>query len=398
MNLVYSVLFSNVFHLMLLSVGGFVIVGYGISRLLRRNDIADGLWGTGFIVIALVEGGTNFFALSILSKLVVGLTILWGLRLSVYLWVRLLGKAEDKRYANWRKQWGNKEPIRSFLQIFLLQGLLMGLISTPIVWVLSAGETAIGPSAVFGSCVFLLGFAIETAADGQLSEFKRDRRNNGKLMTQGLWGIVRHPNYLGEILVWWGMFFIALNVPGGGVTVISPVLITFLLVKVSGIPMLDALLGERGGNFSEYKKQSPALVPITARSLVAFILVGVTLIALDFVWLNLAMGPFYLSRLSELARLKDGSWNPALWASAGVYICLDLGILIFCVDRKEGKWNTFIRGAVFGLVTYGTYELTNYSLLKSWPIEIVLFDILWGTFLCIAGSVVGALVLQRNDQ
>jgi steroid 5-alpha reductase family enzyme len=229
MNLVYSVLFSNVFHLMLLSVGGFVIVGYGISRLLRRNDIADGLWGTGFIVIALVEGGTNFFALSILSKLVVGLTILWGLRLSVYLWVRLLGKAEDKRYANWRKQWGNKEPIRSFLQIFLLQGLLMGLISTPIVWVLSAGETAIGPSAVFGSCVFLLGFAIETAADGQLSEFKRDRRNNGKLMTQGLWGIVRHPNYLGEILVWWGMFFIALNVPGGGVTVISPVLNHFLI-------------------------------------------------------------------------------------------------------------------------------------------------------------------------
>lgn len=232
---------------------------YAASVLLHDVSIVDIAWGIGFIFICIVciaVTGTHAPLLLLSSVITV-----WGLRLAGHIVARKRkNPAEDFRYAAWRRDWGKHFWWRSYLQIFLLQGAIMILIALPVLWVAYAGRSSIGFYEVLGTLVWVAGFVCESVADWQLKNFKKSPNSKGKLMTKGLWKYSRHPNYFGEAVQWWGVWIIALSTPASWWTVVSPLLITFLLRYVSGVPMLEKKYEGRK-DFEEYKKRTPVFVP-----------------------------------------------------------------------------------------------------------------------------------------
>lgn len=229
----------------------------------RRNDLADIAWGGGFIVAALTAGllqpaGTPR------ARLVILLVILWGLRLAVHIGLRNLGKGEDARYREWREEWGRHWLLRSFLQVFLLQGVLLYLISLPVIHTVLAGPNPWTWLDGLGLGIWIIGFFFEAAGDFQLVQFKKDPAHRGKIIQQGLWRYSRHPNYFGEVTLWWGIYLLALSTPGGWVTIIGPLTITFLILKVSGIPLLEKKYTNNAA-FQEYARRTSAFFPLPPR-------------------------------------------------------------------------------------------------------------------------------------
>jgi steroid 5-alpha reductase family enzyme len=228
---------------------------------LRRKDnsIVDIGWGLGFVLVALLmllRSGT----LSVRHLLVAALVTVWGLRLSIHLYFRKRGQGEDFRYAQWRRSWGRWFVLRSYFQVFILQGVFLMVIALPIILVI---RSAAGPFTAWdaaGFLVWVLGFVFETAGDAQMERFRADPANKGRIITSGLWRFTRHPNYFGEAAMWWGIFLIGLAVPRGWLGVASPLLITFLLVKVSGVPMLEK---KYAGNpeFAAYARRTSVFIP-----------------------------------------------------------------------------------------------------------------------------------------
>lgn len=219
-------------------------------------DIA---WGIGFIFVAM----TSFFAFSrfeLRPLLLIGLVSAWGIRLATHIYLRNKKKKEDWRYNNWRKEWGKYFYLRTYLQVFLLQGFLLWVISFPIMVVSQSRVTGLTAMDFLGVVIWLVGFFFEAFGDAQLTEFLANPKNKGKIMQTGLWRYTRHPNYFGEVMQWWGVFLIALSVPYGWMTIISPLTITFLLLKVSGIPMLEKKW-EKDKRFQAYKKRTSAFWP-----------------------------------------------------------------------------------------------------------------------------------------
>ena len=240
-------------------VTGFALVGYAISRLVGRNDVADILWGIGFVVIAFYI--FHNYHLHQRGKLICLLVVLWGLRLSGYLALRNLQKAEDFRYKKWREEWGNTFWWRSLLQVFLLQGFFLYLIALPLAYAAWDGsslklvDSILDPFSIGGSLIWLIGFGWQAVADAQLYRFQKNRQP-GQILTTGLWALSRHPNYFGEILMWWGIWIITLE----WWTIISPLTITLLLLRVSGVPMLEAKY-KNNAAYADYVKRTPALIP-----------------------------------------------------------------------------------------------------------------------------------------
>lgn len=243
-------------------VAAYMTAWYAVSLLLRRNDLADLAWGPGFVCIA---------AFVVLRRppdarllLVAALVSLWAVRLAWHVGSRISGTSEDFRYAKWRAEWGRWFYLRTYLQVFVLQGLFMLVVSAPV---LVTGASRGGPLGLFdllGGAIWLAGLAFEAVGDAQLTRFKRDPANRGRIMREGLWAWTRHPNYFGESLAWWGLGVVALAVPGGWLAAVGPATITFLLVKVSGIPMLEAKhAGEPA--FEEYRRTTSAFVPLPPR-------------------------------------------------------------------------------------------------------------------------------------
>ena len=231
-----------------------------VAQVLKRNDIADIAWGTGFIVTALsamifTEGVAPRGFLALL------LVILWGVRLACHIFFRNRRKGEDSRYRKWRQEWGKYAVIRAYFQVFLLQGLLIIVISLPVTAIIMSAQNSFGAFDVFGVCIWFVGFAFEAVGDYQLMKYKRNPANKGKIMTQGLWKYTRHPNYFGEVALWWGIYFIALSVPWGWATILGPVTITCLILKVSGIPLLEEKY-EDNPEFQIYRKRTSAFFPL----------------------------------------------------------------------------------------------------------------------------------------
>jgi steroid 5-alpha reductase family enzyme len=185
--------------------------------------------------------------------------LIWGLRLAIYIFLRNKGKGEDFRYKAWRDTW-KFFILRSYLQIFILQGILMFIIALPIIFVNKAGPASFNFFDIAGILLFLTGYAFETIGDGQLARFKKDPANKGKIITGGLWRYTRHPNYFGEAVIWWGIGCFALPYPHGWIMLISPVIITLMLRFVSGVPMLEKKYAGRA-DFEEYKKRTPVFIP-----------------------------------------------------------------------------------------------------------------------------------------
>ena len=241
----------------------YVSVWFVISLLIKRNDIADIAWGLGFVTIVIFLFITQ--APTLLSVFVYILTLIWGLRLTIHIGLRSKGKPEDFRYKKWREEWGKYFVLRSYLQVYLLQGFFMWIISLPIILVSMAKNQPISPFILVGSIVWLIGFVFESIGDYQLMLFIKQRQNKSDIMQTGLWKYTRHPNYFGEVLVWWGIFIMVLPLEYGLWAIISPITISFLLLYVSGIPMLEAKYKDNVA-FEEYKKRTSAFFPKLPKS------------------------------------------------------------------------------------------------------------------------------------
>ena len=249
------------YHIALAAAAVFVYVTtwFLISRIVRRNDVADVAWGPGIALvglIALLLAPAPDDRLTIMSALV----FLWGVRLAMHVWHRTMNRSEDVRYATWRRTWGRWFVPRSYLQVFILQGLLMLVVAYPLLHVSAFARVPFGLFDVIGLVIWLVGFLYETIADMQLRRFMADRSNAGKIFTSGLFKYSRHPNYFGESLQWWGLATFALATPYGVLAFVSPVVVTLLLLYVSGIPMLEAHLQHKPG-YRAYASRTNALIP-----------------------------------------------------------------------------------------------------------------------------------------
>ncbi len=229
-----------------------------ISLWKKRNDVADIAWGIGYIVLAAYLFFTH--PTSSHALLVYGLVTIWGLRLAVHIGLRMQNKPEDFRYKQWREEWGNSFLLRSYLQVYLLQGGILLLIATPLFIVSQSTERDWTWLTYIGISLWVLGFFFQAVSDFQLLRFKNKPENKGKIIQTGLWKYSRHPNYFGEICMWWGVFLIVLPLKFGYLAIISPLTITLLLIFVSGIPMLEKKY-EGDPEFEAYKKRTNVLIP-----------------------------------------------------------------------------------------------------------------------------------------
>jgi steroid 5-alpha reductase family enzyme len=236
-----------------------------ISLIKKRNDVADIAWGLGFVILAWI----SFFLTHEFSwrKLLVdSLVSIWGIRLAWHIYRRNKGKPEDSRYQVWRQEWGSLFYIRSYVQVFLLQGILLFLISIPVLFINQKIGGVFGLFDSIGLVVWMIGFYFESKGDAELARFIRDPNNKGKLMTEGLWRYTRHPNYFGEVAQWWGIYIFALSMTDGFYTIIGPLTITCLILFVSGIPLLEKKYAGRP-DFEEYKKRTSIFFPLPPKKI-----------------------------------------------------------------------------------------------------------------------------------
>ena len=232
---------------------------FALALLKKDNSIVDIAWGVGFVLVAFLSfflGGRYFMRQILITTLV----FVWGMRLAIHIALRNRGRGEDFRYAQWRKDWGKWFVLRSFFQIYMLQGLLLLIIVYPIILINGLSDRGLSFLDAAGVVVWLIGFVFESVGDYQLLQFKRKAENRGKIMTQGLWRLTRHPNYFGEIVMWWGLFLIALSVKNGVSAIISPMMVTFLLLRVSGITMLEKKYSHNR-EFLAYARRTNAFFP-----------------------------------------------------------------------------------------------------------------------------------------
>jgi steroid 5-alpha reductase family enzyme len=233
---------------------------YAIALIKKRNDIADVAWGFGFVLVT----AYSYFSMGIgldRGLLVLVLITLWGMRLSVHIYLRNRLKTEDYRYKTWRDSWGKNFYWRSYLQVFLLQGVFLLIIASPAVISEVSRGVALHYLDLIGVLVWLFGFLFEAIADKQLAVFSKNSINKGKIIQQGLWRYSRHPNYFGEVLQWWGIAIIALSVPAGVLGILGASTITFLILKVSGIPLLEKKM-KKNPAFREYSRKTSIFFPM----------------------------------------------------------------------------------------------------------------------------------------
>lgn len=250
----------NYFLTLILVLFTYMSLWFVFSIFKKRNDVADIAWGLGFVLVTWV----SFFLsdqIGMRGILVGFLVSIWGLRLASHIYFRNKGKTEDYRYLAWRKEWGNWFYVRSYLQVYLLQGLFLFLIVLPVLIINKSSTSPLIWLDFVGLIVWLFGFYFETMGDAQLAQFIKNPLNKGKIMQSGLWAYTRHPNYFGEVTQWWGIWLIALAVSGGWIGIIGPIIITFLILKVSGIPLLEKKM-EENPDFAEYKKRTSMFFPL----------------------------------------------------------------------------------------------------------------------------------------
>ena len=252
-------------YLYALALSGAVFLAlWPVSLALRDVGVVDAWWGPGFgaaavVVWWLADGPDGARALLLLS-----LILIWSARLGYVMIRRWFAHAEeDRRYRLIRRGWGAAFWWKSLFIVFILQGVMQWLVALgPLSGVL-ADPAPLGVIAFIGAAFALAGLTLETIADAQLDRFKRSAPE-GALLTTGLRAHVRHPNYSGEILFWWGVWLIAAPVAPIW-AILSPILLTLLLTKVSGAPMLAETLGASRSGFAGYAARTPAFLPRLSR-------------------------------------------------------------------------------------------------------------------------------------
>lgn len=249
------------------------------SLVVRDASIVDPFWGMAFIAIT----WTQYVRAWLLqgpaclpdqcadpyppatALIVPVLVTIWGLRLSVHLARRNIGKGEDFRYVRMRERFGTRFPVISLFVVFLLQAGLAWVVALPAQVATQTLELdPWSPLAVAGMILWAVGLAFETIGDHQLATFKRDPANRGRVMDRGLWRYTRHPNYFGDFCVWWGIFLIAASI-GAWWTVVGPILMSILLIRVSGAGLLEKTIGERRPGYADYVRRTSGFFPSPPR-------------------------------------------------------------------------------------------------------------------------------------
>ena len=248
----------------------YLALGWLLSVRLRDVSIVDVMWGPGFAIVAAVGAGLGSGdpARKLLVLLLVGL---WGLRLAGHIFVRNPprhgGQGEDYRYRAMRERQGPRFVWLSAFTVFGLQGVLLLFIAMPLAAATALpGAAGLGYFDLAGVALFLVGFLFEAVGDAQLARFKADPGNRGRVCDAGLWRYSRHPNYFGDALLWWGFFLLACAVPGGWRTIASPIVMTVLLLKVSGVALLERGLAATKPGYADYVARTSAFVPWFPRS------------------------------------------------------------------------------------------------------------------------------------
>ena len=238
-----------------------MVLFWMVSVRTRDVSIVDVAWGANGALIAIL---TFFLTDGALLRrfLLTGMVTLWGVRLALHIALRKRGKGEDFRYAAMREAHGDAFPMRSLVTVFLFQAFLIWIIAIPVqVGQRSLVPMNLTPMDLLGSVLWVVGWGVEVTADRQLRRFLADPSSRGRVMDRGLWRYSRHPNYFGESLIWWGVFLVAAATPGGWVTVFSPVLMTYFLVEVSGVRLLEQALTERRAGYREYMQRTSPFIP-----------------------------------------------------------------------------------------------------------------------------------------
>jgi len=254
--------FFSILQTVLIALFVYVVVWYLIGLLLRRNDVVDIAWGPG---IALVAGvalyAGNVFTLQ--SSILLLLVVVWALRLAVRVGLRVFRHTEDARYAAWRNEWKYVR-LRSFFQVYVLQGLLMVVLAYPFIHYAVWGKEV--PFVLFtaGVLVWCVGFLFEMVSDYQLARFLKTRKDSTAVLETGLWRYSRHPNYFGEVLCWWGVWLAIVALPYGVFAVVSPLAITLLILFVSGVPMLEKGMMQNPA-YRAYAARTSVFVPMAPK-------------------------------------------------------------------------------------------------------------------------------------
>ncbi len=255
-------MFSDLILTSALVIFLYMLSWYLLAQLLRNNSIVDIAWGPGFVItwgILLLT-----FPSTVKSQWLFLMILAWGIRLGLHIFIRNYRKPEDFRYANWRKEWGNKAAVKAFFRVFLLQGLVMLGMSLLFVSVYLAGHQHISLLNLIGGLLFVSGFLFESLADYQLLSFLNNRKSKDEILQTGLWKYSRHPNYFGEALVWWGLWLFTLNEFFQMAFIVIPLGMTILLRFGSGVPMLEKKYGKKE-NFREYARNTPVFIPWTGK-------------------------------------------------------------------------------------------------------------------------------------
>lgn len=246
---------------------GYMSVLYVLAMIRHDNGTADIGYGIGFLVCiftALSLTGYGYVSGSVL--VLTALVTLWALRLAARIYLKNRSKPEDFRYRAWREEWGKSFALRSYLQIYLLQGAVIFVVSLPVVLAALFPSEPMHELYMFGVLVWIIGFFFEAVGDYQLDQFITKPENKGKIMTRGLWKYTRHPNYFGESTMWWGISLAAGSLTSYPIVCfISPVLITYLLLKVSGVPLLEKKYAGKP-EWEAYKAKTSVFIPMLPKS------------------------------------------------------------------------------------------------------------------------------------
>ncbi len=242
-------------------VFGIMLVLWIISLVLKNASIVDIFWGFGFVLVAWAAFFITPCGFLGRKLLLLTLVTIWGLRLTLHILRRNFGKPEDFRYQKWRHENGTKWWWKSLFKVFALQGLLMWVISTPLaVTMLSQTPARLFWLDFVGLGVWVIGFFFESVGDIQLTLFRKNISNKGKVLNTGVWKYTRHPNYFGDSAQWWGYYLIAVAA-GGWWTIFSPIIMTLFLLRVSGVVLLEKTLAVEKPGYKEYIEATSPFVP-----------------------------------------------------------------------------------------------------------------------------------------
>ena len=238
----------------------FILVVYAIAQFIKDNSIVDIAWGIGFIIAASISflESNKFFSQNLLVN---SLVVIWGLRLAIYIFIRHHGKPEDYRYKEMRDSWGKNVLLMGLLKVFLPQVIVMYIIAFPVLAVNSFPHDGLQITDIAGAIIWLTGFYFEAVSDMQMFRYKKDPANKGKVMKYGLWKFTRHPNYFGEAAMWWGIFIIAIPSGYWYLSLLSPVVITLLIIKVTGVELLEKKYKDNP-EYQEYIRKTSSFIPL----------------------------------------------------------------------------------------------------------------------------------------